>query len=115
MQQVLPTSGKEPDWPRQIDVAELCRYVPSMVSADTQFTPDNASAMAQRPRRPRGPRALRQLVAMQDNLYNLALEPSVSATARAKCALAWERLEERKRVLRGKPLPGSLKPLARVK
>lgn len=31
--------------------------------------------------------------------------------ARAALARAWEVIEERKRILRGKPLPGSKKPL----
>lgn len=31
-------------------------------------------------------------------------------SARAQAANAWEKIEERKRILRGAPLPGSLRP-----
>jgi hypothetical protein len=47
---------------------------------------------------------------MQDVLYAFITSPDVIPKDAASCTLAWERLEERKRILRGKPMPGSLKP-----
>ena len=51
-----------------------------------------------------------QLLAMQDALYTDALRPGTDPADRASCARAWETLEERKRIMRGRPLPSSLKP-----
>jgi hypothetical protein len=39
-----------------------------------------------------------------------ALDPKVSAISLATLIRAWDVLEERKRILRGKPLPGQLRP-----
>lgn len=55
-------------------------------------------------------KALTQLYAMQDVLNTSVLDPATPIRERAQCACAWERLEERKRILRGRPLPGSLRP-----
>lgn len=49
-------------------------------------------------------------VALQRAMASIALDGTVNAGLRAKAALAWERLEERKRILKGKPLPGSMRP-----
>jgi len=59
--------------------------------------------------------ALRQLLALQEVAFKAAIEPKVKPRDIAALSLAWERLEERKRVLRGKPLPGSLKPEPKVR
>ena len=59
----------------------------------------------------RGPkRDRRQLTDMQQALYEMALEHAVDPGVRASCARAWSDLQERKRVLDGKPLPGQLRP-----
>jgi len=38
-----------------------------------------------------------------------------AASALAQLAAAWERLDRQKRIIRGKPLPGSLRPSAEPK
>lgn len=47
---------------------------------------------------------------MQQALYEMALATPVEPHIRASCARAWSDLQERKRVLDGKPLPGQLRP-----
>lgn len=54
--------------------------------------------------------SIRDLYDMQRVLVAEALNPETKPADKAKCAQAWERLEERKRILLNKPLPGSLKP-----
>lgn len=61
------------------------------------------------------PHALSQIIAMQANLYRIAVDSSLEPKECAQAALAWERLEERKRILRGKPMPGSLRPEPKAK
>lgn len=39
-----------------------------------------------------------------------AINPKLSAASLAQLARAWDVLEERKRILRGKPLPGQFRP-----
>lgn len=46
-----------------------------------------------------------QIKRLQRLCYDKAFEDGVKNHEIAKLALAWERLEERKRVMRGKPLP----------
>lgn len=61
-------------------------------------------------------RSKRQLIDMQAVLYDLTLSDLVPPHVRAACARAWSDLQERKRVLDGKPLPGQLRPdLAQAK
>lgn len=55
-------------------------------------------------------RALEQLIEMQRISFLDATNFEHTPTARAQCMRAWEVLEERKRILRSKPLPGSLRP-----
>jgi hypothetical protein len=55
-------------------------------------------------------KALTQLYAMQEVLETSVLAPTTPPKEQAQCACAWERLEERKRILRRIPLPGSLRP-----
>lgn len=57
-----------------------------------------------------GRKFYKQLLAMQDRLFLDTVDDSIKPTDRAACARAWEDLEERKRVMRGKPLPGHLRP-----
>ena len=47
---------------------------------------------------------------MQSTLFGLVQNTEVAAHIRAQCARAWSDLQERKRVLDGKPLPGQLRP-----
>ena len=49
-------------------------------------------------------------LALQSVMLACVNDPDASYADKAKAALAWERLEERKRILRNRPLPGSLKP-----
>jgi predicted RNA-binding Zn ribbon-like protein len=52
----------------------------------------------------------KQLVAMQHSLFDLVQDSTIPAHVRAACARAWSDLQERKRVVDGKPLPGQLRP-----
>lgn len=62
-------------------------------------------------RRPGGLRNSKSdVLAMQSILYARIIDPKCSDQDKARLALAWERLEERLRILRGKPLPGVLSP-----
>jgi hypothetical protein len=56
------------------------------------------------------PNPLKQILAMQANLYRIAIDTNLDPKHCAQASLAWERLEERKRILKGRPMPGSLKP-----
>jgi hypothetical protein len=47
---------------------------------------------------------------MQSTLFGLVQNLEVAPHIRAQCARAWSELQERKRVLDGKPLPGQLRP-----
>jgi hypothetical protein len=49
-----------------------------------------------------------QAVDIQKVLYQDIMDPSTDKGERARLALAWERLEERKRILKMKPLPKSI-------
>ena len=55
-------------------------------------------------------KSLTQLYGMQAVLNVAVLDPTTPTKEKAQCALAWEHLEERERILRGRPLPGSLRP-----
>ncbi len=57
-----------------------------------------------------GKKFYRQLLQMQDVLFTATLNPEADLKDKAACARAWEQLEERKRIMRGKPLPGSHRP-----
>jgi len=70
----------------------------------------SASPSALTGRVPGGRKFYFQLLAMQDVLYLQSLDANTKAADRAACARAWEVLEERKRIMRGRPLPGSFKP-----
>jgi len=54
--------------------------------------------------------SLRQCIAMQRAMHKLALDDHSNPSDRTKAALAWTQLEERKRIIRGRPLPGVLTP-----
>lgn len=52
----------------------------------------------------------RKACAIQDVLKGLIDNKETEPKDVAACARAWDVMEERKRILRGKPLPGALKP-----
>lgn len=55
-------------------------------------------------------RAYDELLVIQRILFARIADDSTSCSDKAKLALAWEKLEDRKRILRGRPLPGNLRP-----
>jgi hypothetical protein len=55
-------------------------------------------------------KALTQCYALQDLLFKAANDAQCSKQDLSRLSLSWARLEERKRILRGRPLPGSLRP-----
>jgi hypothetical protein len=54
--------------------------------------------------------AIRQALQIQQRVFEESLKSGVKPSDLAQLARAWDCLEERKRILRGRPLPGSLKP-----
>jgi hypothetical protein len=54
--------------------------------------------------------ALAQLITLQQCVYEAGVKEGVEPRDLAQLSRAWDVLEERKRILRGRPLPGSLKP-----
>lgn len=68
-------------------------------------------SIAGRSRKRKGRQSPRtQIIAMQASLLQAATDPNVPAGYRAQAARAWDTLEERLRIIDGKPLPGHLKP-----
>lgn len=57
---------------------------------------------------PRRPKAYNQALEIQRFLFQDATNPKTSPRDRAMVAGAWEKLEERKRILKMKPLPKSV-------
>lgn len=60
--------------------------------------------------RPGRRKSLHQALDIQRLVYDTIRGSNVRPADLASLARAWDILEERKRILRGKPLPGSLKP-----
>jgi len=60
--------------------------------------------------RPGRRNSLRQALQIQQRVFDEGMKSGVTPGALAQLARAWDILEERKRILRGRPLPGSLKP-----
>jgi hypothetical protein len=56
------------------------------------------------------PKPRSQILHMQASLLEAACDRSVPAHIRAACARSWDVLEERLRIMDGKPLPGQLRP-----
>jgi len=75
-----------------------------------RFTSDNAAAMGRRRQRNGRPKPRSQIIRMQASLLASATDPAVEPHIRAAAARAWDVLEERLRIIDGKPLPGHLKP-----
>jgi len=55
-------------------------------------------------------KSVSDLISIQQKLKDAALSDTINPTELAQVARAWDTLENRKRILRGRPLPGSLKP-----
>lgn len=77
--------------------------MPTLSSAD-------AAALARRRQRNGRPRPRSQILRMQACLLDSATDTEVPPHIRAQCARAWDVLEERLRIIAGKPLPGQLRP-----
>ena len=77
--------------------------MPSLTSAD-------AAALARRRQRNGRPRPRSQILKMQASLLSGATDAAVPLHIRAAAARAWDVLEERLRIIAGKPLPGNLRP-----
>ena len=75
-----------------------------------RFTSETAAAMGRRRQRNGRPRPRSQIIRMQASLLASATDPAVEPHIRAAAARAWDVLEERLRIIDGKPLPGHLKP-----
>jgi hypothetical protein len=72
---------------------------------------ESLTALAKLPRLKPGRRGtLHQILEMQRVLVADALSPDTPPNVRAQVSRAWCELEERKRIIRGKPLPGSYRP-----
>lgn len=61
-------------------------------------------------RGPRRPKPRSQVLRMQAAMLKAATDPNVQPHIRAQCVRAWDVLQERLRILDGKPLPGNLRP-----
>jgi hypothetical protein len=59
----------------------------------------------------RGPRnARKEILELQSLLLRDIRKDKLSPAIRAKCVIAFDKLEDRLRILAGKPLPGQLRP-----
>ncbi len=74
------------------------------------LTSDQARVISRTRRRYGRASARTQLLDMQAKLLADVLNPATKPLERAACARAYEVLEERIRIINGKPLPGHLKP-----
>jgi hypothetical protein len=60
---------------------------------------------------PRGQKGDRQaLVQLQRDMWKRSQDPKTPAHIAAQCARAWRDLQDMKRIMDGKPLPGQLRP-----
>jgi hypothetical protein len=78
----------------------------SMDSLSNHSMPANGATRMRPGRRT----ALRQAIQIQERVFAESLKTITKPLEVAQLARAWVFLEDRKRILRGKPLPGSLKP-----
>ena len=81
----------------------MSKHVPFITSA-------NAAALARRRQRNGRLKPRTQILRMQASLLESATDRSVPPHIRAAAARAWDVLEERIRIIDGKPLPGQLRP-----
>lgn len=78
------------------------------------LTTEQARALAAM-RRTKGKRNPRKtIIEVQSLLLNDIRNKRTSPAVRAKCAIAFDKLEDRLRVLAGKPMPGQLRPDLRL-
>lgn len=78
---------------------------------------DSQMAIVDAPRKahrlcPNAKLSQRHAIEMQLVLHEIVTSKAGKPLELASCARAWSDLEERKRILRGKPLPGAFKPVA---
>lgn len=78
--------------------------------AQAQIAPQVSSPSAPAPRRRHRRLDRSQAVKIQKVLTATILEPSTEPASRASCAAAWARVQEAKRIIDGRPLPGQLRP-----
>lgn len=74
------------------------------------MAPANPHSGYSRTNRPHYARAYSEAIEIQATLKADIDSSETTPAARAQLARAWDTLEERKRILRNRPLPGSLKP-----
>ena len=75
------------------------------INGSKPFVQNKASRM-----KPGRRRSIQQVLDMQEAIYQNSMAGNVRPADLASLARAFDVLEDRKRILRGKPLPGSLKP-----
>lgn len=73
---------------------------------DVQIAPSPKAPIARRGRR----RDRTQALKIQAVLTQAILDPKTPASAKASCAAAWSRVQESRRIIDNKPLPGQLRP-----
>lgn len=56
-----------------------------------------------------------EALVLQRVLYSRILDPETPDKDRAALVVAWDRLEDRKRILRNRPLPGAYRPESKPK
>ena len=84
-----------------------------MAVANVEHSTDELSS-TDYPRGQKGDR--RALVQLQRDMWKRSQDPKTPAHIAAQCARAWRDLQDMKRIMDGKPLPGQLRPdLAQVK
>jgi hypothetical protein len=54
--------------------------------------------------------AHKQAHQMQQVLYQIVIDDKTTPSVKASCARVWTLLQDTRRVIRGKPLPGHLRP-----
>jgi len=79
-----------------------------------RFTPENAAAMAAKRIRKGRKNRVSDIIAIQALLLVDIKKETTLPHIRAQCARAYDVLEERIRILTGKPLPGQLRPDLRL-
>jgi len=94
----------EPLPPADADFQELAAFTPESVETGDEFTTqdDTRTGHAKRPQ------AYLYALEMQRVLTARILDPDCPDSDKSRLVLAWDKLEDRKRILRGRPLPGSL-------
>ncbi len=74
------------------------------------LTNAQARMLANRRKGPRRPKPRTQILRMQASMLAAAVDTAIPPHVRASCAKAWDVLQERLRIMDGKPLPGHLQP-----